>query len=239
MVSAEVAGALGRADGAATVEQIHRDQRIVARARGDGPRARWWVRGGPSNRAGVAELLLFLNVKIAGAQPPRASPSSTSSSARSVRNTYRRLDWATHYDLRHRGSGSGRGDREGAARAGTHLPPRPSPEVASRGRPRRARGAVRPRPDRRTRVSHPERAQGIRPDARGERGHHRAAQHGADHGDPEGHRPEELRAREGAVRGGGLLPGVRDDASRPSSSTPARRSTGCSSRESSARTRSG
>src|ERR1019366_6610354 len=79
---------------------------------------------------------------------------------------------------------SGRGDREGAPRARAPLPPRPSSEVASRGRPRRPGGAVRPRPDRRTR----------RPEVG-------AARHGDDAARRQVH-PGERRALVGA--GGGL-----------------------------------
>ena len=216
LVSAEEAEVLGKVDGAMTVEQIHRDQRIVARLAATGL-VQLVAQGRPIEKSGVAEGLLFMNVEIAGAQPPARVAEQQELQREVVWNTYRRLDWATHYDL-------------------LGVEPEDPPEVLVKALHERARlfhpdhhlkshlgdardaleSAVRPHPDRRARVPQSRGPDGIRPDARGERGHHRAAGHRADHGGPEGDRPQELHAREGAVRGGGLLPGVRDD-------TPGRR----------------
>ena len=95
-VSAVEAEVLGRIDGSMTVEQIHPDQRVVARLAATGLVHLVAPGAARSRRAGVAEGLLFLNVEIAGAAARRrASPSSSRSSASSCWNTYRRLDWAS------------------------------------------------------------------------------------------------------------------------------------------------
>ena len=98
LVSAEEAEVLGKVDGPMTVEQIHRDQRIVARLAATGL-VQLVAQGRPIEKSGVPEGLLFLNVEIAGAQPPARVAEQHELQRELVWNTYRRLDWATHYDL--------------------------------------------------------------------------------------------------------------------------------------------
>lgn len=94
-VEAEV---LGRLDGTMTVEQIHPDQRIVARLAGTGlvhlvPPGRRYE--GP----GVPEGLLLLNVEVAGASPPPRIAEQLEAQRDVVHNTYRRLDWVSLYGI--------------------------------------------------------------------------------------------------------------------------------------------
>ena len=98
LVSAEEAEVLGKVDGTMTVEQIHRDQRIVARLAATGL-VQLVAQGRPMEKSGVPEGLLFMNVEIAGAQPPARVAEQQELQRELVWNTYRRLDWATHYDL--------------------------------------------------------------------------------------------------------------------------------------------
>lgn len=97
-VTAAEAEVLGRMDGTLTVEQIHPDPRIVARLAATG--LVHLVAGGRNvERSGVPEGLLFLNVEIAGAAPPARVAEQYEVQRDLVHNTYRRLDWASHYDV--------------------------------------------------------------------------------------------------------------------------------------------
>lgn len=98
LVSAAEAEVLGKVDGTTTVEQIHRDQRIVARLAATGL-IQLVGQGRPIEKNTVAGGLLFLNVEIAGAQPPARVSEQNEVQRELVWNTYRRLDWASHYDL--------------------------------------------------------------------------------------------------------------------------------------------
>ena len=144
-VSAEEAEVLGKVDGAMTVEQIHRDQRS---SRGSRPRVSFssWRRGGPSRRAACPRSPVPERRDRGSAAAARVAEQNELQ-REVVWNTYRRLDWATHYDLLGVEPEDAARPRERAPRARAHVPPRPSSQVASRGRPRGPRGAVRPRPD--------------------------------------------------------------------------------------------
>jgi hypothetical protein len=89
---------LGRVDGATTVEQIHRDRRVIARLAATGV-VQLVSPGRATEKSGVGEGLLFLNVEISGAQPPPRIAEQYELQRELVWNTYRRLDWASHYDL--------------------------------------------------------------------------------------------------------------------------------------------
>ncbi len=97
-VSAAEAEVLGRIDGALTVEQIHGDPRVVARLAATGL-VQLVAAGRTIERSGVPEGLLFLNVEIAGAAPPARIAEQYEAQRDLVLHTYRRLDWATHYDV--------------------------------------------------------------------------------------------------------------------------------------------
>ena len=97
-VSAAEAEVLGRMDGTLTVEQVHPDPRIVARLAGTGL-VHLAAAGRAIERSGVPEGLLFLNVEIAGAAPPARIAEQYEIQRDLVLNTYRRLDWASHYDI--------------------------------------------------------------------------------------------------------------------------------------------
>ncbi len=97
-VSAAEAEVLGRIDGTMTVEQVHADQRIVARLAATGL-VLLVAPGRTIERAGVPEGLLFLNVDIAGAAPPARVAEQLEVQREVVRHTYRRLDWASLYDV--------------------------------------------------------------------------------------------------------------------------------------------
>jgi tetratricopeptide (TPR) repeat protein len=89
---------LSRIDGSTTVEQIHRDQRIVARLAATGL-VQLVAQGRSIEKSGVSEGLLFLNVDVAGVQPLARLAEQNEQQRELVWNTYRRLDWASHYDL--------------------------------------------------------------------------------------------------------------------------------------------
>ena len=89
---------LGKVDGVVTVEQIHRDQKIVARLAATGL-LQLVGQGRPIEKSRVAEGLLYLNVEISGAQPPARLAEQHEIQRELIWNTYRRLDWASHYDL--------------------------------------------------------------------------------------------------------------------------------------------
>jgi tetratricopeptide (TPR) repeat protein len=97
-VSAVEAEVLGRIDGTLTVEQIHPDQRVVARLAATGL-VHLVAPGRTIERSGVPEGLLFLNVDIAGASPPARVAEGLETQRDIVRHTYRRLDWANLYDV--------------------------------------------------------------------------------------------------------------------------------------------
>jgi hypothetical protein len=97
-VSAVEAEVLGRIDGALTVEQIHPDQRVVARLAATGL-VHLVAPGRTVEKSGVADGLLFLNVDIAGASPPARIAEQLDAQRDIVRHTYRRLDWANLYDV--------------------------------------------------------------------------------------------------------------------------------------------
>jgi len=98
LVTHAEAEVLGKVDGVTTVEQIHRDQRIIARLAATGL-VELVAQGRFVEKSGAAEGLLFLNVEISGA-PPQARVAEQHELQRElVWNTYRRLDWASHYDL--------------------------------------------------------------------------------------------------------------------------------------------
>src|SRR5512135_925731 len=97
-VSAVEAEVLGRIDGRLTVEQIHPDQRVVARLAATG--LVFLVAPGRAyEKSGVPEGLLYLNVDIAGAAPQARVAEQLDAQRDLVRHTYRRLDWATHYEV--------------------------------------------------------------------------------------------------------------------------------------------
>jgi tetratricopeptide (TPR) repeat protein len=98
LVSAEEAEVLGKVDGELTVGQIHIDQRIIARLAATGL-VHLVAQGRPIERSGVPEGLPFLNVEISGAPPPVRFAEQNDLQRDLIWNTYRRLDWATHYDL--------------------------------------------------------------------------------------------------------------------------------------------
>jgi tetratricopeptide (TPR) repeat protein len=97
-VSAAEAEVLGRIDGSLTVEQIHGDPRVVARLAATGL-VHLVAPGRAVEKSGVPEGLLFLNVEIAGAAPPARIAEQYEAQRDLVAHTYRRLDWASHYDV--------------------------------------------------------------------------------------------------------------------------------------------
>ncbi len=97
-VSAVEAEVLGRIDGVLTVEQIHPDQKVVARLAGTGL-VHLVAPGRTVERTGIPEGLLFLNVDIAGASPAARIAEQLETQRELVRHTYRRLDWASLYDV--------------------------------------------------------------------------------------------------------------------------------------------
>ncbi|HTS02424.1 MAG TPA: DnaJ domain-containing protein, partial [Thermoanaerobaculia bacterium] len=97
-VSAVEAEVLGRIDGTLTVEQIHPDQRVVARLAATGL-VHLVAPGRTIEKSPVPEGLLYLNVDIAGAAPPARIAEQLETQRDVVRHTYRRLDWASLYDV--------------------------------------------------------------------------------------------------------------------------------------------
>ncbi len=97
-VSAVEAEVLGRIDGEMTVEQIHPDQRVVARLAATGL-VNLVAPGRTSEKSGVPEGLLLLNVDVAGAAPAARVAEQLDIQRDLVRHTYRRLDWASLYDV--------------------------------------------------------------------------------------------------------------------------------------------
>jgi tetratricopeptide (TPR) repeat protein len=97
-VSAVEAEVLGRIDGTLTVEQVHPDQKVVARLAATGL-VHLVAPGRTLEKSGVPEGLLFLNVDIAGASPPARIAEQLETQRDLVRHTYRRLDWASLYDV--------------------------------------------------------------------------------------------------------------------------------------------
>jgi len=97
-VSAEEAEVLGKVDGELTVAQIHIDQRIIVRLAATGL-VQLVAQGRPIEKSGVPEGLPFLNVEIFGAPPPARFAEQNDLQRDLIWKTYRRLDWATHYDL--------------------------------------------------------------------------------------------------------------------------------------------
>jgi tetratricopeptide (TPR) repeat protein len=97
-ISPAEAEVLGRVDGVTTVEQIHKDQRIVARLAATGL-LQLVAQGRPIEKSGVPEGLLFLNVEIMGAPPPARVAEQSELQRDLIWNTYRRRDWASHSDL--------------------------------------------------------------------------------------------------------------------------------------------
>ena len=97
-VSAVEAEVLGRIDGSLTVEQIHADQRVVARLAATG--LVFLVAPGRAiEKSGAPEGLLYLNVDIAGAAPAARVAEQLDAQRELVRHTYRRLDWASLYEI--------------------------------------------------------------------------------------------------------------------------------------------
>ena len=97
-VSAVEAEVLGRIDGSMTVEQIHPDQKVVARLAATGL-VHLVAPGRTVEKSGVPEGLLLLNVDVAGASPAARVAEQSDLQRDLVRRTYRRLDWASHYDV--------------------------------------------------------------------------------------------------------------------------------------------
>jgi tetratricopeptide (TPR) repeat protein len=97
-VSAAEAEVLARIDGTLTVEQVHADQRVVARLAATGL-VHLVAPGRVIEKSGAPEGLLFLNVDVAGAAPPARVAEQLEAQRDLVRRTYRRLDWASHYDV--------------------------------------------------------------------------------------------------------------------------------------------
>jgi tetratricopeptide (TPR) repeat protein len=97
-VSAAEAEVLGRIDGTLTVEQLHPDPRIVTRLAGTGL-LHLVPPGRKVEKAGVPEGLLLLNVEIAGSSPPPRIAEQYEAQRDLIRRTYRRLDWASLYEV--------------------------------------------------------------------------------------------------------------------------------------------
>ncbi|MGA7992668.1 MAG: DUF4388 domain-containing protein [Thermoanaerobaculia bacterium] len=97
-VTASEAEVLGRIDGTQTVEQIHPDHRVLARLAATGL-IHLVAPGRVLEKPGVPEGLLFLNVEIAGSAPPARVAEQLETQREVVRRTYRRLDWASLYDV--------------------------------------------------------------------------------------------------------------------------------------------
>ena len=97
-VSAVEAEILGRIDGSMTVEQIHPDQKVVARLAATGL-VHLVAPGRALEKSGVPEGLLLLNVDVAGAAPAARVAEQLDMQRELVRHVYRRLDWASNYDV--------------------------------------------------------------------------------------------------------------------------------------------
>jgi tetratricopeptide (TPR) repeat protein len=97
-VSAVEAEVLGRIDGTLTVEQIHPDQKILARLAATGL-VHLVAPGRTFEGSPVPAGLLFLNVDVAGSPPPARAAEQLETQRDLVRHTYRRLDWASLYDV--------------------------------------------------------------------------------------------------------------------------------------------
>ncbi len=89
---------LGKVDGTTTVEQIHRDQRIIARLAATGL-VELVGQGRVTEKSGAGKGLVLLNVEVSGAPPPARIAEQYELQRELVWNTYRRLDWASYYDL--------------------------------------------------------------------------------------------------------------------------------------------
>ena len=98
LVTDAEAEVLGKVDGTTTVEQIHRDQRVIARLAATGL-VKLVGQGRALEKSGVGEGLPFLNVVVSGAQLPPRIAEQQELQRDLVWNAYRRLDWASHYDL--------------------------------------------------------------------------------------------------------------------------------------------
>lgn len=92
-VEAEV---LGRVDGVRTADEVSRDPRILARLAAVGL-VHFPPPGKPLEASG--DGLLSLNVELAGAPPAPRAAEMMESQASLIWNTYRRLDWASLYDI--------------------------------------------------------------------------------------------------------------------------------------------
>jgi hypothetical protein len=97
-VSELEAEVLGRIDGTMTVEQIHPDHKVLARLAATGL-IHLVAPGRTLDKPGVPEGLLFLNVDVAGSSPPARVAEQLEMQRLLVRRTYRRLDWASLYDI--------------------------------------------------------------------------------------------------------------------------------------------
>lgn len=98
LVTDAEAEVLGKVDGVTTVEQIHRDQRIIARLAATGL-VQLVAQGRFIEKSGAPEGLLYMNVEVSGAPPAARVAEGYELQRELVWNTYRRLDWASHYDL--------------------------------------------------------------------------------------------------------------------------------------------
>jgi tetratricopeptide (TPR) repeat protein len=94
----EEAEVLGRVDGVRTADEVSRDPRILLRLAAVG--LVYFPPPGKTPDAGPpADVPLSLNVELGGAPPPPRAAEMMESQANLIWNTYRRLDWASLYDV--------------------------------------------------------------------------------------------------------------------------------------------
>lgn len=97
LISPEEAEALGRVDGLRSAENVTRDAALLSRLAAVG-----LIQFLPAHKAAdvaPASGLQGLNVVVSGTPPPVRLAEMYESQARLVETTYRRLDWATLYEL--------------------------------------------------------------------------------------------------------------------------------------------
>ena len=210
-VSAAEAEVLGRIDGSLTVEQIHPDHRVVARLAATGL-VHLVAPGRTAEKSGAPEGLLFLNVEIAGAAPPPRIAEQLESQREIVWNTYRRLDWASLYDVLGVEPDVAPDDLVRAFHERARMF---HPDLHLKSHLSDAREALealfaKVRDAEREFRTPEARAQYDRTLA-GARGYRRPSRQCTHRRGPEGDRAQELHARQGSLRRGGLPSGLRDD----------------------------
>lgn len=97
-ITSEEAEVLGRVDGVATAGDVSPDLRILSRFEAIGL-LEFYAPGKSVPKREEANGLVSLNVEVLGAPPPPRAAEMAERQTSLVWNTWRRIDWATFYDL--------------------------------------------------------------------------------------------------------------------------------------------